>query len=196
MFQKMLLILVIAGACLGAMVIPISACSPSDTATQRSLEDQINQADVVFSGQVLGGKERAYTPNLSVVDVRVEAYYQGAGPDIVTIAGFGDGPDCLSFVRRGDRWIFLALGDPNEDLQAAYAIPQGAVLSLDHDAEVFAITEQRLQPYPLPLQRQILYWSRQYGTVVAYSMAALLLAVVGYGWARSRQPASKAKRGS
>ncbi len=78
--------------------------------------DRAQNAPLVFDGMV---KDVA-GPSRNIATVQVHEWLKGTGPAIVTVSGFGYGPDCLSSVEVNQHLIFYAKGNPPNNLSAVY----------------------------------------------------------------------------
>ncbi|MGB7337347.1 MAG: hypothetical protein WBC91_00530 [Phototrophicaceae bacterium] len=147
-------------ACLLLIASPAYACSPSEDALNYTLEDRVNNADMILVGTVVGGEIGNPNNNYEVIrqaEVDVERYLKGEGESQVQIHGFGDGADCLSVISMEQRAIFFVDRDDNGVLQASYLGVNDATMRADIDTieEIIAITGESNAPYPASLVSQI-----------------------------------------
>lgn len=181
-----------------ALAVPTYACSPTPQAFELTLEDRIENAPIVLVGTVVDGATRWGGSTITEAEVEVERYLKGTGISVVSIYGFGDGPDCLSRVRVDGRYIFFAEGDSTDTLQAVYLGVNDAVYSASDEniAQVIAYTGQSLEPEPLPVAVQLQRFARKYAmTGIGIIGVVLLLMIAGLMKRRlisTRKP--KAKR--
>jgi hypothetical protein len=120
------------------------ACEPlpPEQAAQATHTCRTQSADIVLEGTITDTIGRDFSHTATVA---VDVYYKGSGPAEVTITGFGQGPDCLSPVAKGDYLIFYATGDPATTLNAYYLVGLDAVTqpSTDVVAEIQAAAGQQ-----------------------------------------------------
>lgn len=181
-----------------ALAIPVSACSPAPDQIGRTIQERIDNAPLVLVGTVVNGTT-SWGTTIAIAEVEVETYLKGEGLAIVNIAGFGAGPDCLSPVQIGQRYIFFAEGNTGETLNAVYLGVNDAVATADAQtvAEVSAYTGQSNVPIPLPFDMQVQRWSQKYAP---YGIGILvMLGVIGAAFVVKRRLSDgrkpKAKRG-
>ena len=181
-----------------ALAIPASACSPAPDQINRTLQERIDNAPLVLVGTVVNGTT-SWGDTIAIAEVEVETYLKSEGLAVVNIAGFGAGPDCLSPVQIGQRYIFFAEGNTGETLNAVYLGVNDAVATADAQniAEVSAYTGQSNAPIPLPFGMQIQRWTQKY---TPYGIGLLvILGVIAAAFMVKRRMSDgrkpKAKRG-
>jgi hypothetical protein len=177
-----------------AIAVPTFACEPTRGTSEFTLEDYVNNAEFIFVGTVIDGENEYGDSNILVAEIVVSTYLKGQGPEVVQVAGFGYGPDCLSTVDVGDERIFFVQRAADGSLMAAYLSAHDAVrgVSPERIADVQAITGQSNPPQSLSVDAQIRrflarYWLATGGTVL------IVLALSGAIWSSRRRPSRKAK---
>lgn len=184
-------------------VSPVFACSPAEGAFDYTLAEQIDEADFVLIGTVIGGHVRnagSEYVTIETAQVEVTQYLKGNGNASMEIRGFGDGADCNSMVQIDGEYIFFV--DEMEDgrYRASYMAVHDATLSPSEGniEEIVAITGGSSDPQPDSLMTQL---ANQLG-LLGNSMIMIGIGIMVGGVfavqqiARSRgKRKSKAKRG-
>lgn len=166
------------------------------TAIPITLQDRINNVDIVLLGTVLqNGGESAYQ---TAAEIQVERYYKGSGADIMLIEGFGSSSLCLNNIFVGSQYIFLIRERPDGTYWGAYFQGYSPTInpSPENIEQITAITNQSNPPIVIPDTATEETLDYQMLGLIA-SITVFCLALVGIVAMRLlRDPRkSKAKRG-
>lgn len=181
----------------------VHACSPVQDAFNYTLEDRIDNAEIVLVGTVVGGVVRNSYGDweiLSEAEVSVSQYLKGNGDALVNIQGFGDGADCLSIINMEQDAIFFVDRADDGMLQANYLAVHDATMAVTDEKidEIIAITGENNAPTAPSIMAQLSRLLNQLMTWVVISGIALLVLCLSMfiQQRRSKNPRkTKPKRG-
>lgn len=110
-----------------------------------SIEERVGQSSIIVEGQVIDVYTEYYE-HIAVIEVAY--YYKGSGPSIISVAGYGDGAQCRSYVSSGQYQIFYLRENSDGSLWASYGSAGDAYIqaSDENRAEVTTYTGQEPTP--------------------------------------------------
>lgn len=166
--------------------IPSFACEPRRDSDEFSLEDYVNNADLIFVGTISGGEGHDGDSYILIAEVEVSTYLKGSGDALIEVSGFGYGVDCLSIVHVGDEFIFFVKHASDGSLTAAYLSAHDAVIGLNPEAisQIQALTGQANVV-------QANFFGK-YGQLIVGGL--IILAGIGIVFLKAFKPNEKAKR--
>lgn len=123
------------------------ACTPPPGGhTFYSLEERVNQAPIILQGHVIGD----YFDNSTrrrIAIIEVDAYFKGSGPSIISVGGYGDPQECLSYVPNGNYILFVSR-QRDGGLWANYGSVNDAYVAATDQNRASVIEYTRRQPVP------------------------------------------------
>lgn len=130
---------------------PVLACTPPPGGLPPyTVADRTNAAEVVVEGTIVALTDADDYGAIKTATVKVDLYFKGSGPAVVSIARFGPTSLCLSPVSVGQHWIFYTTGDASTGLTAHYLSQFDAVDPVTSDivAQVIAaVGHDPVRPY-------------------------------------------------
>ncbi|MEM9952873.1 MAG: hypothetical protein AAF846_14795 [Chloroflexota bacterium] len=173
-------------------VSPTFACSPMEGAFDYTLEEQIDDADLIVVGTIVGGEVRNYSGAYEVIEtaeIEVEQYLKGTGQTLINVRGFGDGADCNSIVAFDEQYIvFVDILDDGQYVASYMAVHDATMTPNDANInDIVAITGGSSDPQPLSPNEQI---ARQLDNISTWmfiiGISIMVGAVVSAFWLRGR----------
>jgi hypothetical protein len=137
------------------------ACTPPPGGLPTfSLAERTQAADIVVEGEVIALGDAAGIPGATAT-IQVRQYLKGAGPEQLTVTGYGPTSLCLSELFAGDVRVFYIVNDGAGGLRALYlsqfdaAAPATAFLISQVSTAAAAqapeaVQPAQAQPYPYP----------------------------------------------
>ena len=85
---------------------PLSACEVSPNYTTPSIMQRAHEASHIMEGTVLFSEHDKNKRFIESVEINVTRWLKGAGPNKITIHGFGWGPDCKNSAPKSSSIFF------------------------------------------------------------------------------------------
>ncbi len=117
---------------------PVFACTPPPGGLPiKTVADRVGAADIALKGTVIAFTGEEFMGN-QVATIRVEQYYKGEGPALVTVSRYGTGSLCLTPVTVGREGLFYILDTP-DGLRASYLTQFDAIGNADAETLALAV---------------------------------------------------------
>ncbi|MBE9126602.1 MULTISPECIES: META domain-containing protein [unclassified Coleofasciculus] len=99
---------------------PAAACRPAPGSSPATIEQRVSQTPYVFEGTVT-------QVNGDTLTIRVNRYFKGSGPKVVTLTGFNSN-SCQNIITEpGERYLFFGENEENGNWSAVYDGAFGSV---------------------------------------------------------------------
>lgn len=123
------------------------ACSCAGPSTP---EEQLQESDVVFSGEVLDARDNpsptAPGLHLGPVSFDVEESWKGASEEQVVVLGYGESSSCGIDFQKGERYlVYATYGGQGEDTALTTGICQGTKLLTAAEGDLEALGPAELE---------------------------------------------------
>jgi hypothetical protein len=116
-----------------------------------SIEKRVDQAQMIAEGLVIEVYAESYE---KIALIEVTAYYKGSGPSLISVAGYGDGAQCRSYIIEGQQQIFYLRQNADGSLWASYGSAGDAYISATDESRDAVINHMGRQPEPPSLDQE------------------------------------------